>query len=60
MVKFNHQGYVEYCLNQLAVEIGPRPAGSPANWAAADFIAGGLKQAGAAGIPLPGLAGLGL
>ena len=38
--------YLEYCLNRLAVEIGPRPAGSQANQTAAAFIGGEMKQAG--------------
>ncbi len=38
--------YLEYCLNRLAVEIGPRPAGSRANQKAAAFIGGEMKQAG--------------
>ncbi len=42
----NHDKYVEYCVNRLSVEIGARPAGSQANRRAADFIAGGMKQAG--------------
>ncbi|MCG8402058.1 MAG: M28 family metallopeptidase [Firmicutes bacterium] len=46
MVNFNLDGYVEHCLNRMAVEIGARPAGSRANRAAASFIAGEMKQAG--------------
>ena len=46
MVGFGQEGYVEYCLNRLSVEIGARPAGSQAHRAAADFIAGEMKQAG--------------
>ena len=39
-------GYLEYCLNRLAVEIGPCPAGSQANQTAAAFIGREMKQAG--------------
>lgn len=46
MYKSNNEGYVEFCLNQLSVEVGARPAGSLANRKAADFIAGEIKQAG--------------
>ena len=42
----NYDKYVEHCVNRLSVEIGARPAGSQANRRAADFIAGGMKQAG--------------
>ncbi len=46
MVNCTKNGYVEHCLNRLSVEIGARPAGSLAHRAAADFVAGEMKQAG--------------
>lgn len=43
---FDQDEYIERCLKKLSVEIGQRPAGSRANRAAADFIAGEMEQAG--------------
>ncbi|MGE5380778.1 MAG: M28 family peptidase [Methylocystaceae bacterium] len=38
--------YIKDCLQRLAIEIGPRPAGSSASHQAAEFVAGELQQAG--------------
>jgi aminopeptidase YwaD len=46
MINSKKNRYVEHCLSRLSVGIGARPAGSQANLAAADFIAGEMKQAG--------------
>lgn len=46
MANYKQEGYVERCINRLSVEIGVRPAGSLAHLAAADFVAGEMKEAG--------------
>lgn len=43
---YDPYSYVEYCLNKLAIEIGPRPAGSAANHAATDFVVSQFAEAG--------------
>ncbi|MEW6243934.1 MAG: hypothetical protein AB1497_06705 [Bacillota bacterium] len=42
----DHLSYVEHCVRHLSLTLGARPAGSPANRSAAEFIARQLQDAG--------------